>query len=210
MSNDEPRLQRLLIWPQFGGSEWQLPTGAKLAAQRELVGWSVDQEEVEATVPQVVARLLTMGLCRHAVLTFASAIRAPFGATLVPRRWKLGQHFRWISTSDPEEAADGIFYADLFSWNQQGQVVVLSQHDSKPALEEHHLELANNEAAFGELARAGHIGVMLPGVDGQVVGLYVFEQEYARRIGAELKRCALEFGVGFDVAVGEAFRAGIK
>jgi hypothetical protein len=210
VSNHQPHLQELLLWPQFEGVEWQLPVSPGLATERILIGWSLDRDLVDAEVPPVVARLIATTLCRHATLTFASAIRAPFGATLLPRSWRLGQHFQWITTADPEQATNGIFYTESFSWSQQGQVVVLSQPNVVPALEERHLELAHPEATFPELVRAGAVGLMLPGVDGQVAGLYVFDEPHARRIIHALKESVKDIGAGCAVCVGDDFRARLK
>jgi hypothetical protein len=56
------------------------------------------------------------------------------------------------------------------------------------ALTETHLELAERGEAFDQLASAGATGLLLPGVDGDVAGLYTFSEELFQRLIDALRR----------------------
>jgi hypothetical protein len=198
------RLDRLVLWPQFAGSEWQLPTDVHVA-ERLLLGWRCQSAPTDGEPPPAVASLLATALRKHATLTFASPVRPPAGAT-----WKLGRNFVWITSSTDREAAQGIFDADFFSWNQQGQVVVLGSPGVALALDERYLELHSDPALFEELKSAGAQGVLLPGVDGSVAGLYFFNTGISSAVGRELDSATHAMGGRCVVTRGEDFRAQLR
>ena len=51
------RLQRLILWPQFTGAEWELPVDV-VPGERFLIGWKMASRQVDAGPPDAVARLL--------------------------------------------------------------------------------------------------------------------------------------------------------
>lgn len=207
-SEDGGRLVRLILWPGFSGAEWQLPLGPA-EVQRCLVGWKVAPAAVDAGPPPAVALLLAAVLCRTGPVTFASALAPPVGAALLHRKWRLGRHFEWKTTHDAnavQDAADGIFDAGFFSWTKQAQVVVLSAPGPAPSLDERHLEVLGDPAAFADLPRAGAVGVLLPGVDGDVAGLYFFTPAAAQAFREELARTIQQAGAEILVATGDEFR----
>ncbi|HXJ19458.1 MAG TPA: hypothetical protein VMT03_04425 [Polyangia bacterium] len=180
-----PRPPRLCLCPEFVGPEWQLPLLP--GAERTLIGWAVDPEPVDAGVPPVVADILSTALCRHATLNY------PTGLT--PLRWK--------STRDPREATAGVFEGDVFSWDLQGQVVVLSSPGTSPRLNQSHLEVGTDPALIDQLERLGAIGLLLPGVDGDVAGLYTFAPLDMRALEGALATAVRNAG-GELISVDEA------
>jgi hypothetical protein len=174
------RLQRLVLCTPFQGRQWRLPVddGASgVPADRCLVGWKVAPDVIDDDVPAPATRLLAGALCALFTVTFPSGLRRPIGAGLLPRKWRAGRHFEWVTTRDAA-AAEALFHDGLFSWSQQGQVVVLSADGTGGvSLSERHLEVLSQPELFQELSNLGAQGVMLPGVDGQVAGLYLFSSE---------------------------------
>jgi hypothetical protein len=203
------RLSRLLLWPGFTGTEWQLPVDVP-AGDRILVGWNVTPSPVDGEVPRPVAELLVTVLSRRATLTFASPIRSPTGARILPRTWRLNRHFRWQPAMSEADAVAGIFYSGAFAWDLQGQVVILSVPGAVLPLAENHLNLLREPYLFGDLARTGALGTLLPGVDGDVAGLYVFESSLAITVRQDLAAAAEARGAECVTAAGQVFRDMIR
>lgn len=188
------QLQKLFFCPGFSSMQWQLPIDEAFG-DRVLIAWRTQAPAVEGGVPSFVAQLLAGPLCRQGTVTFAKGLRPPAGAGLVPRRWRLGRNFVWSSTRNVEEAAAGIFDEDMFSWSRQGQIVVLSAADELPALEERHLALSSDSRLAGILRDHGGRALFLPGVDGDVAGLYALDPTYGSAIRAEILDAARRLGV---------------
>jgi hypothetical protein len=186
----DSRLVHLCLCPEFTGSEWQLPLLP--AAERTLIGWEVDPKPVDAGVPSVVAGVLATALCRHTTLSFPAA--------LTPHRTR---DVAWKSTGDPREAAAGIFEGNLFSWELQGQVVILSSPGTTLPLNQGHLNVATDPAVVDDLDQLGAIGLLLPGVDGDVAGLYTFAPRDMQALEAALASAARSVG-GELISVDEA------
>jgi hypothetical protein len=183
-----PQLERLILLPDFTGTEWQLPAGSA-PGDRFLIGWNVSPDSADGESPAAVATLLSAVLCRLGTVTFASAMRKP-GAW--KSRWRQGRDFEWATATSVQDAAGRIFDADSFSWQRQGQVVVLSREGTAPVLTEKHLRLHDDPRSWADLAAAGASAVMLPGVDGQVAGLYCFlpglRDELTRTLEEEVEK----------------------
>ncbi len=186
-------LPRLLLCPGFVGEEWQLPV-LHVPGKRLLVAWSTSEPRVNAGLLKVAAEVMTNAWFRSAAVTYPVAVRAPTGALMLPRKWQLGRHFEWATARSALEARTQIFDADYFSWAQQGQVVILSPLGAPFRATQAHLEVANDPNVFEQLASAGALGVVLPGVDGQVAGLYSFTASFERSVCLALEAAAEEQG----------------
>lgn len=156
----------------FTRGEWELPVPDGLT--RVLLGWRVVPPRAEPGVPGGVADLLATALCRHATLTFPTALPDARRRGLFAQGWRQGRDFVWKSTQDLGEAVAGIFHSDVFSWHLHGQTVVLSRPGTAPALNADHLEVSARPELLGDLRRLGATGLLLPGVGGAVAGLYTF------------------------------------
>ncbi len=197
------RIERLLVCSNFKRTHWQLPVEG--TDERLLIGWRIASSSRDGEVPGDVVNLLMAALCSRATLTFASAIKAPIGASLLSRSWRLNRHFKWSSTSDPKEAAAGIFSSESFAWNLQAQVVILSAPGTLPRLEERHLRLLSEPKLFAELGKVGARGALLPGTDGDFAGLYAFEPDDIRAIEKDFSQLAREAGSELVSVSEEAF-----
>lgn len=204
MDTSKFHLERLVVCEQFTGVDWQLPTAVP-AVDRMLIGWMVAPESHDGDVPLPVAHLLSRVLCRQASVTFASALRPPMMSSLLPREWVVGRHFEWVSATNASEA-ERLFYTDGFSWSAQGQVAILSPVDAPIlGLNDRHLQLLAVPGLFGEMASHGALGVMLPGVDGQVAGIYSFASGLANALRFDLAEDAEKMGAKYVVTNEETF-----
>ncbi|MEO6599771.1 MAG: hypothetical protein ABIQ16_07860 [Polyangiaceae bacterium] len=186
-------LRRLLLCPGFIGEEWRLPV-RQAAGTRLLVAWSTTEQRIDAGVPDFAAEAMTNAWFRSAAVTYPIAVRPPTGAPMLPRKWQLGRHFEWATARSAMQARTQIFDADYFSWAQEGQVVILSPLGAPLRATQAHLEVANDPTVFEQLASAGALGVVLPGVDGQVAGLYSFTAAFERSVCLALEAAAAEQG----------------
>jgi hypothetical protein len=191
----ESGLVRLCICPGFTRPEWQLPLPPD--AERRLIGWKVAPPPVDGGVPPAVADLLAAALCSRATLTFPAAVRAAGRHGPFDGSWRLGRDFVWTSTRDPRRAAAGVFEGDPFSWTLQGQVVVLSPPGSSPELTEGHLQVGAAPPVLDDLQRLGATGLLLPGVDGDVAGLYTFADRDMQALEEALASAARKLGGDF-------------
>jgi len=194
---DNP-LRALLLCPRFTGEQWQLPVDEAFG-DRVLIGWRTERPRVDAGVPSSVARLLAEALCRHSTVTFAKGHHAPAGVSLVPRQWRMGRHFEWRSTRDPDEAAAGIFGDPLFPWERQGQIALLSPPGQIPILDERQLALTHDPSMASTLRGLSVCGVLLAGVDGDVAGIYAFDAADGEAYQSGLVTCARELTVTVEV-----------
>jgi hypothetical protein len=205
----EGHLERLVLWPQFTGAEWQLPTDVR-CAERLLVGWRFRPEPVEAGPPPAVAMLLVVALGRHGTLSFASAVHPPLGGGLLARTLRRRPKFVWHTSASSDDAVAGIFFADFFSWNLRGQVVCLGMPGVHLVLSERYLQISSDPRLFDELATRGVQGILLPGVDGAVAGLYFFNAAIASAVHGELVSLARAAGGHYVIATGPDFSAQLR
>lgn len=200
---DSP-LSTLLLCPQFSGERWQLPVD-EAYGDRVLIGWRTQRQRIDSGIPHAVARLFARALCQHSMVTFAKGLRSPVGAGLLPRRWRSGRDFIWISTGDPDEAAPGIFDDELFSWARQGQIVLLSRAGHALTLDERALQLPGAPSVVGMLRDLSVHAAFLPGVDGDVAGLYTFDSMEGDHLRRDLVDSCGKVGAIVDVLDEPAF-----
>jgi hypothetical protein len=116
-----------------------------------------------------------------------SAIQPPLSLPFVRRPWQRDNwHFRWGIATDPDQVRDIVFEESYFHWSEQGQVAFLAHREVTPALAETALEITTQPARFVEVAAGGAFGVFLPGVDGAVAGLYVFDPALMQNLRDDL------------------------
>jgi hypothetical protein len=197
----ESRLARLVVWPEFTGSEWQLPEAPVLDG-RLLVGWNMSRPPVDGGVPPDVGAVIANALCHEGRVTVPAArrVRGPLRGSSM----RHGRDFDWLDL-EPSEAASCIFDAVGFSWELQSQVVFVSRRDVVPVLNESYLRLHDEPRWFSELGAAGVLGVLLPGVDGQVAGFYAVAQDVLGSFSRRLEREAAALGAGYLSANARTF-----
>jgi hypothetical protein len=137
---------------------WELPL-VPSPVQSCLVGWRIAPISTDAGVPDGVARILANTLVKHALVTFPT---------------RTGGRVRFVHASHADDVRRA-FDTEYFDWTQRGQVMFLSPPDSPPPkISESHLDIAQDGARLHTLAGMGVTGVVLPGVDGDVAGIYTF------------------------------------
>ncbi|MGA9918233.1 hypothetical protein [Paraburkholderia sp.] len=137
------------------------------------MGWTTRTSLVESGMPGAVASVFANALVKCALVTFPTH-------TLQRRN-------SFFHTRRPDDV-QGAFNAEFFNWSLRGQVIFLSPVEAKPpALSSKHLDLANNAKQLSKLADVGVTGVVLPGVDGDVAGIYTFSDDFLQDLLSQLK-----------------------
>lgn len=172
-------VQDFLVCLDWTDSRWELPSVAS-SMQSCLIGWR-SAPAVDAGIPEWAADLLARTMVKHALVTFPV---------------RTGGRTRFVHASRADEAR-AAFNAEHFDWTQRGQVIVLSPPHSPPELSESHLHMAGDGARLKTLSNLGATGVLLPGVDGDVAGLYTFSSDLQNVLLASLKTACRDFGAGF-------------
>lgn len=171
----------IAVCPDPRAPHWQLGPLPPAQGQMLLIGWHAP-EVVDAGVPPAVADLLARCLTRFHHLTFLA-----------------GDGRASIATGETQVA---VRLFDLPAWAYQGQVGLLSVGHAR----------AVDPATFvaddwiARAARAGVGGAVRPGVDGDVVGLWLAEAEMAQAMLAELATEAAAAALHLEVAGEGAFR----
>jgi hypothetical protein len=147
-----------------------------------MVAWRAVPPPLDAGVPESVRRLLARALVSQALVTF------PEGR---------GSKFTFIQTDQAEEAQRA-FDAEYFDWTQRGQAIFLSPlKSSPPSLVKRHIEIAFKPEGFSKLAGLGVTGLILPGVDGDVAGIYTFGAGFQKELVDSVRHECDRAHVGF-------------
>jgi hypothetical protein len=150
-------LKAILVCLDQADPKWELPVGAGRGVERCMIGWVTDPLPVDAGVPAEVVRILAGMLVKHAVVNY-------------PRKINKGVT---IAHAVTVEQAQPAFEDDYFEWTRCGQVILLSPPNVQPpAISERSLKVARDPARLHRLCDDGFSGVMLPGVDGDIAGIY--------------------------------------
>ena len=211
------------------GLHWQLGPLPPATGRVTLLGWSQTTERHDAGVPDEVAGVLACALTSTARVTFPSSaatdratrvwspvgddlVRAlsgkGFGERVVAKLRGRPSHMALISTRQPETASH-LFDDAGFPWWMQGQVVLLSGPDTLPTdLDEEALLALFSEdwtKHAAPLAAGGVDGIMRPGVDGDVAGLFSQSDKFEQRVLDALERETRVAGFDWAVLPEEAF-----
>ena len=160
-----------------------------------MIGWRVEPTPVDGGAPENVARIIAAGLVRHVRVTFAEGIRRPLGS------------FSWsiLHTTDADQATQ-LFDSAYFSWATRSQLAFLSSPSAPPPeISKTHYRHALEREQFRSLAACGVTGILAPGVDGDVAGLYTFNDELWFALTSSLKDTCESFGVAWDDVQESAF-----
>jgi hypothetical protein len=192
-------------------AQWQL--GPFPAAGRAmLIGWKLIPAPSDAGIPAAVAVILANAMTALARVTFlcsgsaqsATANWSPMGDDLIrkiegdgplarAKALRKGLPARMVlwSTQRPE-IAQRLFEDADYPWWLQGQLVLLSKSDLPPP----DLDLKTLIGLLGEdwmawparLEATGVLGVMRPGVDGDVAGIVLVTDRFERDLLVTLER----------------------
>ena len=163
-------------------SRWELPVATIAGVYRCMVAWRAVPPPLDAGVPVDVRQLLARALVSQALVTF------PEGR---------GRKFTFIHT-DQADQAQRAFDAEYFDWTQRGQAIFLSPlKSSPPALLKTHIDIAFQPEGFSELLGVGVTGLVLPGVDGDVAGIYTFGAGFRKDLIDAVRRECERAHVGF-------------
>ena len=162
----------------YRDSVWELPVAVPQVS-RCLLAWRTTPVPLDAGMPLSVASLFASALASHALVSFATGVRG---------------HVSFVHASRPEDVLQA-FAEPYFNWSRRAQVIFLSAAESEPpALSERHLRLAYESEAFDVLSSIGVTGLLLPGVDGDVAGLYAFSRNLGDRLTSGFKKACADVG----------------
>src|SRR4029077_5162138 len=190
-------------------SEWQLGALPPPAGGMMLVGWKKDPEPVDGGVPEDVAAVLARAFTSIGRITFlSSAVHASTGSGVSPLTRAPGPA-DLMSTTDPQTLVQA-FDDAAHPWWMQGQVLLISAPASgAPPEIERKLFLALLEngwtAAADTLSPLGVIGVVRPGVDGEIAGLLTLTADAERMSLAALEGETRRASFDWSVLTEEAF-----
>jgi hypothetical protein len=163
-------------------SKWELPIELGAAVSSYLVGWKAASPQVEAGIPDVAAEILAKSLVDFSLVTF-------------PRR--TGRHLAFAHTRRSEDVRRALM-ADDYDWSLRAQVIFLTPPEAPPPkLSQEDLRQAGIGKEFFRLIDKGIAGLVLPGVDGDVAGVYLFSESLVGPSLRSLKRACEEEGVQF-------------
>jgi len=171
----------ILMCPAPQSPDWELPLRDPAACI--LLGWVIQPEGFDAGAPLPVRSLLSQVLCRIATVSYLAHDGMP-----VPKC-----PHKIVTTREPA-LVTALFVDPAYPWNQHGQAAFLSD-DRVPQVSSRLLTDVVGQQKVEAAERAGFKGVMLPGVDGAVAGLWMFSgtetftqamEECCANVGAEL------------------------
>jgi hypothetical protein len=186
-------------------SEWQVGSDSNLL----LIGWTSAPASVDAGVPLPVQSLLAAAMVEIVQVAYLDLPRADqkqvvrLAPAVMLRRWAarlkgFPGDAAFIVTRDAG-AATRMFDADGFDWVRQQQVVILLEEQAEaPSFSIDDLQLLTGDDWCGAARRfmaQGVVGVLRPGVDGDVAALCPLHPELARSFREAMARHASRLGI---------------
>jgi hypothetical protein len=203
---------------------WQLDLTSSSDAELVLVAWRSAEDKSDGGVPLDIANIIARTLAAHARVSFLSSEACDVRETStlcvkvalnpIERLHARIKHepvrIQLVSTADPN-VASRIFYEDGFSWQMQGQIVLLLPAASNPPLLDRKglgmLMECDWEQALAKLGLRHLLGVMRPGVDGDVAGIWSFDKAFTQALLAGLLKEAQREDYEFLLVSEEKFMA---
>ena len=212
-------------------SQWQLGPLPPPAADVILIGWHVEPRAVDAGVPPGVADVLARALTSVATLTFpvvppakqAIALSSSDDTSQPLHIAGLAAHARAavhrgtartvLVSTHAVDTAKLLFDAPGYAWDSQAQVVLISEHHAPaPIVSRDTLQaLAGDNwirhaATEQKTPRAHHlVGVMRPGVDGDIAGILSLTPAFTRSLTRALQTTAHRAGFAWQSLSEQAF-----
>lgn len=178
----------LFICPTAAGARWQLGRLGAASRRAVLIGWA--GAGANAAVPDAVAWALARACTSVARVTFASS------------------HVRGLIDTAEPEVARWLFDDPSFPWVLEHQAAILSSSEAPaPVIDRTVFEaLLGDEWIENTLANAcGISGVLRPGAQGGVAGLFMLSHVLEAEVLAALEREARTAGLGWSVLDEPAF-----
>jgi len=173
----------IFVCSDYSNIQWELPITAAERVFRCLVAWQLNSSSEDGGIPDNVARILASTLVNHVLVTFP---------TYTDQR---GISFAHTNRIDDVRQA---FDAEYFHWSHRGQIIFLSPLEAQPpTLSEECLNLATDSENLYKLNDMGVIGLILPGVDGDLAGIYTFTKKLQNELINELKTVCIRNEVKF-------------
>jgi len=184
------QVKTILVCLDQADPKWELPVDTGRGVQRCMIGWVTDPPPVDTGVPVDVARMLSGVLVNHAVVNY-------------PRKVNKSASIVHAVTAEQAQPA---FEDEYFDWTQRGQVILLSPPNTpSPAISERSLEVARDPARLHRLCDDGFSGVMLPGVDGDVAGVYTCAAGLRDSLLESLEAACRDIGARFRKVAEDQF-----
>jgi hypothetical protein len=203
-------------------SYWQLDLTSSTEAEVMLIGWCPSCDEPDDGVPGEVAILLARVLTSIAQVIFPMSEATDTGGTMTQQVDIASNAFERLqarikhepvrihlmSTVEPDVACR-MFYDGGFSWQMQGQVGLLLPFGSPaPQFDRRGLRQLIASDRGDTPARLGlndTLGLIRPGVDGAVAGIWSFDRAFALALLARLESEAFQMGFEFRLATEATF-----
>ena len=202
---DSPRLACILCCEPPRLPQWELPLELPPDATVALLGWLVSPATVDAGLPDGFARLLADVLTQHVRVSFftgAPQRRGLLARWFSPSAAKPGA---LVHTRDPRRV-HALFASPAFDWSLRATAAFLSPPDAPaPALAGENLENALAGRAYDGWRARGVVGLVMPGVDGQVLGAYAFDTSAWTRWKDSLREAARRHDIDWRDVDEDAF-----
>ena len=158
---------------------WELPAPLSKSVEQVIIGWSVSPTPVDAGLPEPVANVLSNALVRHFLVTYPT---------------NKGRRISFVHARE-REGVRSAFDDAYFDWSQKQQCLFLSPTQAPPPeLSENDLIRVLQSKTLYELTDLGVNGLVLPGVDGDVAGIYTFTQDLQHQLLGDIGAACDEAG----------------
>jgi hypothetical protein len=211
------------------GPQWQLGPLPPPRGTVTLLGWSESPARPDGGVPPAIAGVLARAFTASARTTFPSSLAYPsagsswseiggdhvrlltnkgIGSRIAAKLRGTPPNITLVSTRRPDTAIR-LFDDEGFPWWRQAQVGLLSKPDAPPTGidEPQLLALFDDEwtTHAASLAADGVEGVVRPGVDGDVAGVWTLSEAFEQALLSALANEARSGGIGWTIVSEDAF-----
>ena len=193
---------KLILYRGEISPRWEIPD----AGDPLLIGWRVSPQPADAGVPSEVADALARGLCAIGTVAWFTAEPRVGEAVVSTQSERLFESLRrsrtlsLVKSRDPKRAVT-LFDAPGTDWTLRGQATFVSRDFSEDTAFEPFFNVAGDPGSnsMDTLREIGVEAILLPGVDGDIAGLYSLDSDK----GDDFVRGARSAGAEVSVADGE-------
>jgi hypothetical protein len=176
--------------------DWNLRSAGTPSAEVGVLDWQETQPAIDGGVPQDIARVICEAFCRLVQLSFLDSSSQDCLQPAGLGRW-LGRPVFRITTTTQTDVAVRLFDDSQFPWEQSGQFVVCSDHNSKPNFQYPDIHRLWSETTpdlrnLADNLRAN--GFMLAGPDGDFAEIVSFSPTFWPQFEQSLMEACLASG----------------